>query len=128
MLPYRRTTLLRTTFLGFDSVQGVLEAAEWYPTGRVQISFSTDAGTPGRAVVDCINQLTAEGYVIATWQPRDATTQQLETLALTVKGHEHLAALRTRTVWGRIKAHSADFVAIVITAIVTALITLWITG
>ena len=122
MLPYTRKTIIRTNFFGLDSVQGLLEAAEWYGDGHVILSF------PPGEIVDLVNQLAQEGFVVASWNAASDGVLKLAKLGLTIKGHEQLHMLRQRSGTGRLRKRLADLGWIILTSVLTTLATLQARG
>jgi hypothetical protein len=121
-----RPSLRDLNFFGVDSVQGLLELAEWYGEGHVAMSFNPDDS--GKQVIDLLNQLDQDGYVRVVWETMPEGALRLASATLTIKGHEHLYLLRERGGLRRVRKRLVDIAWMVLTSIVTTLVILQAKG
>ena len=127
--PDARKTWIRENWFGLDSIQGILEIAEWYPSEVMTwVAGPGDREDPYHPL-GMLRQLEEEGLVKTTWRdypsPDGQSTVALDKIWLTTKGHEKLRALRQQSRSGQWKARLSNIVISGLTALVTTLVTLY---
>lgn len=132
--PYFRNWLHSRHPAGIDSIQGVLEIAEWYPDSPPWLHVGETARADPYHAAGMLRQLEIDGCVKTVWienaivRPGEEPLARLEKIWLTPKGYELLHTLRERSRAGRFRKRFIDSLWTVIVAAATTLATLYIKG
>ena len=126
-MPFARRTLVESS-LGFDSVQGYLELGLWYDRQRVTFCCDPEDESVFHSMYSQLRRLESEGHIIAEWLLRDDGGLELKQVALTTSGHKLLGELRAQSRWGKVKERLATIGWAAVTAVITTLAVLWVTG
>ena len=129
---YRDTLRPRTTF-GFDTIQGLLELAQ-YGNSEGGVGFcvhESDRSRPYSLYAKLLD-LEKGGYITLAWKPvslspPDSDLLRLETIMLTVQGHLLLDELKRKSKFGRLRSNFRDLIWVILTSIITTILTMRLT-
>ena len=111
---------------GLDSIQGLLELAEWYPVAHISIVVGQEQFDDPYSPWGRLRELETEGLIRTRWAVRNSSDHTLDKVWLTVAGHEKLKALREASKEGRWRARVSRHGGAAVTPMLTTLATLWV--
>lgn len=124
---YRDKLTPRTAF-GLDTIQGLLEMADWYgPDHSFNLCQSEEDMKHPESLYTQLADLQRSGHLTVEWDRQTRSSGEalfvLKRVDLTLQGHLLLDDLKKRSKAGQLKSRFADLIWVIVTAILTTIIT-----